>query len=113
MKRWRCAECAAVHTMRPATHWRGFWAAWPVIVASLLAKVKGQRWPQAIERQRQQYWWRGYRIQSLIEGAEAGPWELLLAGRIVATHSLSHREIRWIGGATNRIFAVTAPSGGP
>jgi hypothetical protein len=68
---------------------------------------------QATSRQRQQYWWRGYRMQSRIGGAPVGLWALLLAGRIVATHSLIHREIRVTREGAHRIFAVTAPSRGP
>ena len=113
IKRWRCPDCGAVHTMRPHTHWRGFWAPWSVIFATLLIKTAGGRWPSGISRQRQQYWWRGYQIQSRIEGIPVGLWQLLLSGRIVATHSLIYREIRAVLGRTHRIFAVTVPSGGP
>lgn len=113
MKRWRCPDCGAVHTMRAATHWRGFWAPWPLIMSSLLAKASGVAWLASISRQRQQYWWRGYRLQSQVLGAPLGLWTLLLSGRIVSTHSLTYREIRAVCGTTHRIFAVTAPSGGP
>ena len=99
--------------MRPATHWRGFWAAWPLIFSMLLEKARGGKWSAAMSRQRQQYWWRGYRIQSRLWGAPVGLWQLLLSGRIVATHSLIHREIRVLSDCAYRIFAVTTPSQGP
>ena len=113
MKRWRCPECGAVHTMRPSTHWRGFWAAWPLIISSLVEKAAGRKWSVSVSRQRQQYWWRGLQIQSRILGAPVGLWQLLLSGRIVATHSLIHCEIRRVCDCTHRTFAVTAPSQGP
>lgn len=113
IKRWRCTDCGAVHTMRPSTHWRGFWAPWHVIFRSLLEKAAGKKWPEAVSRQKQQYWWRGYRIQSRISGEPVGLWKLLFSGRIVATHSLTHREIRSVYDSTYRIFAVTGPSRGP
>jgi hypothetical protein len=99
--------------MRPDTHWRGFWAPWLVIFTSLLAKVAGRKWPAELSRQRQQYWWRGYQLQSRIRGAPQGLWQLLLSRQILATHSLVHREIQAVRWQTHRIFAVTSPSGGP
>jgi len=113
IKRWRCPDCRAVHTMRPATHWRGFWASWPLIFRVLLEKAAGGKWSEAMSRQRQQYWWRGYHIQSRIWGTPVGLWQLLLSGRIVATHSLLYREIRVVYGSAHRIFAVTAASQPP
>ncbi|HUV13081.1 MAG TPA: hypothetical protein VMY18_05520 [Acidobacteriota bacterium] len=113
MKRWRCPECGAVHTMRPSTRWRGFWAAWPLIISSLVEKAAGRKWSATVSHQRQQYWWRGFQIQSLILGVPVGLWQLLLSGRIVATHSLIHCEIRRVCDCTHRTFAVTAPSHGP
>jgi hypothetical protein len=84
-----------------------------VIFITLLIKAAGGRWSREFSRQRQQYWWRGYQIQSRIEGVPVGPWRLLLSGRIVTTHSLIYREIQAARGQTHRIFAVTVPSGGP
>ena len=63
MKRWRCVDCGAVHTMRPASHWRGFWATIVLIMSSLRAKVEGRRWLAEVSRQRQQYWWHGFQRQ--------------------------------------------------
>ena len=99
--------------MRPHTHWRGLWAPWSAIFTSLLIKAGGGRWSQQFSRQRQQYWWRGYQIQSRIDGVAVGLWQLLLSGRIVATHSLIYREMRAVLGLTHRIFAVTVPSAEP
>jgi len=94
VKRWRCVECGAVHTLRPHTHWRRFWAPIALICMCLRAKIEGGRWEADTSRQRQQYWWRGYRIQSLIDGSPATKLATLMAdGIIAATHSFSQRTI--------------------
>lgn len=113
VKRWRCPDCHAVHTMRPRSHWRGFWASTVAIVAVLKGKLAGQRWVNGFSRQRQQYWWRGYQKQSRFSGALVPLPELLAEGIIVATHSLTHRAIRAFGQPVHRIFAVTVAYGGP
>jgi len=111
MKRWRCADCGAVHTMRPASHWRGFWATVALIMLSLRSKLSGSRWLVEVSRQRQQYWWRGYQRQSHFAGASASLSELLAQKVIAATHSLRFRCLRALPHDPHRIFAVTAPSG--
>lgn len=94
VKRWRCVECGAVHTLRPHTHWRRFWAPIALICVCLQAKITQGRWQTGSCRQRQQYWWHGYRIQSLVDGSPATELATLMAdGIIAATHSLSDRAI--------------------
>jgi hypothetical protein len=111
LKRWRCADCGAVHTVRPASHWRGFWAAMALIVLSIQAKLSGARWLAEVSRQRQQYWWHGYQRQSHFAGTPR-PLSLMLdQGVIVATHSVRFRCLRALPYDPYRIFAVTAPSG--
>jgi hypothetical protein len=113
VKRWRCPDCHAVHTMRPRSHWRGFWATAEAIVAVLTGKLAGQKWLSAFSRQRQQYWWRGYRKQSRFSGSVVPLPVLVASGIIVATHSLTHRAIRSFAQPVHRIFAVTAAYRGP
>jgi hypothetical protein len=94
IKRWRCPECGAVHTLRPATHWRRFWATLALITLSLTDKMEKGRWRKEVSRQRQQYWWRGFDIQSLVNGEPAATLPTLLDhGIIAATHSLIDRAI--------------------
>jgi len=110
IKRWRCPECGAVHTLRPHTHWRRFWAALVLITLSLKAKIEGRRWRRDVSRQRQQYWWRGYGIQSLFDGYPAAELETLLEhGIIAATHSLTKRAITPWPEPPHRSFAATGP----
>jgi hypothetical protein len=113
MKRWRCVECRAVHTMRPASHWRGFWASQLLIVFSLLQKELNSTWLSGIPRQRQQYWWAGYRTQSRVDGLPLSVTELLSESIIAATHSLTYREIIPFVLPPHRIFAVTPGGRGP
>lgn len=113
VKRWRCPDCHAVHTMRPRSHWRGFWASASAIVAVLSEKLAGGPWTEDFSRQRQQYWWRGYQKQSRFSGAVVALPQLLEQGIIVATHSLTHRAISAFAEPAHRIFAVTAAHGVP
>jgi len=113
MKRWRCPECGAVHTMRPHTHWRGFWADCATILASLEGKESGRRWLTHLGRERQQYWWRGLRIQRQFDGGLRSLAALVEQQIIASTHSLTHREIHLYTHAPHRIFAFTPPLRGP
>jgi hypothetical protein len=99
--------------MRPSTHWRGFLSPWWLILASLLQKVVQGRWLSVAGRQRQQYWRRGYLKQRQVSGGLAGVEELHDAGIIVATHSLTDRQIQRFPYCANLAFAATgAPEGG-
>jgi len=110
MKRWRCVECGAVHTMRPASHWRGFWATIVLIMSSLRAKGEGRRWLSQVARQRQQYWWRGFQRQRRVAGAAASLNDLQAQAVIVATHSLRYRRLEPLPHDPHRIFAATTPT---
>jgi hypothetical protein len=113
MKRWRCPECAAVHTSRPIEYWRGFWAQAATIYASLRERIENRRWLQELPRQRQEYWWKGFGITQLVRGAHVDVELLLSSNLIVATHSLSYREICYAGEPPHRIFAFTPPVRAP
>jgi len=96
--------------MRPASHWRGFWATILVIMSSLRGKLEGRRWLREISRQRQQYWWHGFQRQRHVAGAPADLNDLEAQGVIVATHSLSVRYLTILSTSPHRIFAATAPT---
>ena len=113
MKRWRCPECHAVHTMRPDTHWRGFWADRHSILRSLVNKETNRRWLADLGRERQQYWWRGFQIQCQFHGAFESLASLIDKQVIAATHSFTHREIQPLEPTPNRIFAFTPSLRGP
>jgi hypothetical protein len=113
MKRYRCGECRAVHTIRPVEYWRKFIVPVEAVVRSLRNRIENGRWADAWSRQRQQYWWRGFRRRLLAVGFPGEPtleklWELLRARFIVATHSLKYVEIRRVAEGTNPKFAFTA-----
>jgi len=113
MKRWRCAECGAVHTARPREYWRGFWATASTIASSLWDRIEKGRWLDSFSRQRQEYWWRGLEICRLIAGVPVGLDRLLDSGQMVATHSLNYREIRYVEDPPHLIFAFTPPVRAP
>lgn len=110
IKRWRCVDCGAVHTCRPASHWRRFLAPVVVILASLCAKMAGLQWQRNESRQRQQYWLHGYVIQSRFEGLPPASLDELLARLVVAaTHSIADRTTLPIPEPPHRRLAETAP----
>ena len=112
IKRWRCADCGAVHTLRPDTHWRRFWAAANLILMCLRGKIHCGRWRGDVSRQSQQYWWRGYRIQSLVDGSPAAELAVLLENRIMAaTHSITDRAIQLLEPTPYPSLAATGPPG--
>ena len=113
MKRWRCADCRAVHTMRPHTHWRGFLASTSVILSSVKLKETADRWLRQIGRERQQYWWRGFQKQRRFDGSSQSLAALISRRIIAATHSLTHREITVYEHPPYRIFAFTPSPRGP
>jgi hypothetical protein len=113
IKRWRCPDCGAVYTMRPMTHWRGFWADRETILKSLRAKESESRWLAHLGRERQQYWRQGFQIQRRFDGPDQSLEELVRTHVIAATHSLTHREMRVYDHPPHRIFAFTPPLRGP
>jgi hypothetical protein len=110
IKRWRCPDCGAVHTCRPQNFWRRFLAPIAIILRSLYGKREGQAWDKNITRQRQQYWQRGYTIQSMFQGWPARTLDSLLAeGIIAATHSLINRALPLWPEPPHSRFASTGP----
>jgi hypothetical protein len=110
IKRWRCPECGAVHTCRPDSHWRRFLAPITVIVACLNGKLTGTHWLKDQTRQRQQYWYRGFLIQSLFDGRPPATIAMLYGtGIVAATHSTADREIARWPGRPYRSLAATGP----
>lgn len=116
MKRYRCPDCGAVHTARPDTHWRGFWAPHRLILICLVRKLKNDRWLKQLSRQRQQYWWRGFRQQLMLsEGSHAPSLyrlkELVSRSIIVSTHSLRYRETQLARDGPYLIYASPPVAG--
>jgi len=110
VRRWRCPDCGAVHTCRPATHWRRFLAPISIIIASIAATLSGLRRVRSEHRQRQQYWHRGYLIQSRLDGfPPASLDELATRLVVVATHSTADRTTLPVPEPPYRRPAATAP----
>lgn len=116
LKRYRCPECGAVHTARPDTHYRRFWASIRTILTSLYAKTTARRWPSEPSRQRQRYWWKGFQVQltrTCMHQEDPLFCLIKLFGRevILSTHSVVYCEQRRIQGLTYLSLSVTAPIG--
>ena len=94
LKRYRCVNCHAVHTLRPKTHWRRFQAGVSSIFKSLRSKIVDNCWIPDFSRQRQEYWYQGFKIQlelnksSTISITFNRLKSLLSSNIIAATHSL-------------------------
>jgi len=81
-----------------------------------MKKLDEGRWLAMINRQRQQYWWKGFQKQRALEGLslEASVeslQQLLKRSIIVSTHSRKYREIRTTLDPPYLIYAVTPEVG--
>ncbi len=103
IKRWRCPLCKAVHTMRPEGYWKKFQAACTDIVKSLKGKIEHGRWLDKPSRQRQQYWWRGFKKQVvhlqgvMVDSLEKALEQLDASGVVMASHSINQCEVTGTG----------------
>jgi len=64
IKRYRCPDCRAVHTLRPECFYKGFYYSIVTILVSLLNRIVHSRWLKCLSRQAQQYWFKGLRFQA-------------------------------------------------
>ena len=58
IKRYRCPDCNAVHTLRPKPYAQGCRYPLVVMLQCLMSKVESDHWSNALPRQLQQAWWR-------------------------------------------------------
>lgn len=62
IKRWRCADCTQVHTIRPIGWQSGLLHHLSIIKNAMLHRIrKGRYCPSFARRQTQQYWWKNLR----------------------------------------------------
>lgn len=73
MKRWRCPDCGAVHTARPADYIPGMQYSYSVQKASIEVKLAGKSFLKTISRQNQQHWWKNF----LSRSRESANWTCL------------------------------------
>ena len=117
LKRYRCPDCRAVHTLRPNLYDRRFQAIWFTIFLSLLKKITCGHWLSGFSRQRQQYWWQGFKKHASrkqnfsSETALSTLTALLEADYLLGTHSPTHYERSPLGEPPHRRLAVTDPQG--
>ena len=99
MKRYRCVDCNGIHTIRPRRYWRRFQNDIKTIVKSLRKKVSKNKWLEGNSRQKQQYWFRGFKKQLM--RAEFF-WEdrikqleiFLKEGIMASSHSMQYYSIK-------------------
>lgn len=78
--KYRCEDCAAVHTLRPASFWSRFRYAIRTILRALRYKILYGRGLKNLSRQLQRYWYQGFRIQASRLRNRAGPGLGILEG---------------------------------
>jgi len=98
-KKFRCEDCRAVHTLRPAGFWARFRYSVQTILQALRQKILRGRWLATLSRQVQQYWFHGLRIQASRVRNRAGPTmgvldDLVRRDLVVATHMIQSERRR-------------------
>jgi hypothetical protein len=117
MLRYRCPDCGAVHTLRPADYDRRFRAPWLSIFRVLLIKILINRWSFEFSKERQRYWMNGFGLHASRRGNVAGIIDHLKAlGEltthvVLGTHSTRFYEMRPLRDPPHRIFRLTIQSG--
>jgi transposase-like protein len=111
LRRYRCPVCRAVHTMRPVSHFRRFQSSAQEIIRSLWNKLSNNIWEQRQSRQRQQYWYRGFKKQieysRELWSSRVLAFKGLIQNRIIlSTHSLKYREIPLMAHNPYRLLAL-------
>jgi hypothetical protein len=99
VRRYRCPDCRAVHTLRPERFYKGFYYSILTILLSLLRRIIHNRWLKCLSRQVQQYWWKGLRrqasrFQNVKEPDRVTLGQLLREGIIPVTHSFQCEILR-------------------
>ena len=117
--RYRCADCGAVHTMRPSDYDRMFRGQWLTIFFVLLTKIATSRWSAGFSKERQRYWMKGFRFHASRRGNASSMSEQLqelaeLTMRVIlGTHSAKFYEIKPYRNYPHPIFRLTAESRSP
>ena len=92
LKRYRCPNCGAVHTMRPAGYSQGFSVLRSDQFRSIKKKLFTGRWLKSHSRQIQQYWYKGFLKQLARSGLNLNPADYLESSAKsrypIATHSI-------------------------
>lgn len=113
LKRYRCPNCGAVHTMRPDGYHPRFSASLSLIFFCLLCKILNRRWLKIVSRQRQQYWYKGFEKQCARISLSHDPLEFLLRSYLKGYPFASHSLVSNVKSASIHppylIFAATDP----
>lgn len=95
IKRYRCPDCRAVHTLRPERFYKGFYYSIWAILLSILNRIIHSRWLKCLSRQVQQYWYKGLCFQSCrhstLKDPDIGVFKGLISQNIIpVTHSFQY-----------------------
>lgn len=63
--RLRCPDCGTVYTLRPDLFYWRFRYSVRTILSSLMTKITDGFWLPSLPRQNQQYWYAGFRLQTI------------------------------------------------
>lgn len=66
IRRYRCPDCGAVHTMRPDSYLEGLRYPLTVILWSLFIRACSDRWAHGLAYQIQQAWWRALLLSASV-----------------------------------------------
>lgn len=99
VKRYRCPDCRAVHTLRPERFYQGFYYSIWTIMLSVLNRIIHNRWLKCLSRQVQQYWLKGLQFQASRHSNRKEPdievfRELIHKALIPVTHSFQSEILR-------------------
>lgn len=99
IKRYRCPDCRAVHTLRPERFYKGFHYSVLTILLSVFNKIVEGRFLKCLSRQAQQYWYKGFCLQACRYSNRKAPdievfKELFSQNIIPVTHSFECEILR-------------------
>lgn len=99
VRRLRCPDCGTVYTLRPDLFCRCFRYSLRTILSSLMTKITDGCWLSSLPRQNQQYWYKGFKLQSARFRNTLSPdmtavCAIMLSGFIPASHSFKCAILR-------------------
>lgn len=106
LKRYRCPDCHAVHTLRPFDYSPGFQYSWQIIQLSISHKIEGFPFLKQISRQCQQYWHKAWQFQQK-RALNSPSYICLPNSQKEVTFRLNYHAIPWTGDPPYLPFAVT------
>jgi len=109
--RWRCPDCHAVHSCRPAQYLPGMQYPYHIQKSCLEAKIEEKPFLATISRQTQQHWWQAFLFNCRKTTNWNDPREFYRQSRLTGHYPVTKRRIyraKWpVSPAPYLSFAVT------